>query len=56
VPGLEFDAGEPQSCMVLTANRGADRDALVATFVAGDGREFHRRAFAADDLRRGDAR
>ncbi|MCU0862210.1 MAG: alkaline phosphatase family protein [Planctomycetes bacterium] len=55
VPGLEFDAGEPESCMVLTADHGVDRDALVATFVAGDGREFHRRAFAAHDLRRGDA-
>lgn len=43
LPGLEFDAGEPQSGLVLHAvGEGADA-VLQATFVAGDGREFHRR-------------
>ncbi len=50
-PGLLFDAGEPESCLCLAVANGD----LVATFVAGDGREFHRRTVEARELRRGDA-
>ena len=55
VQGLEFDAGEPSSCLLLTARVAAEGLAVRATFVAGDGREFHRREFAAGDLGRPDA-
>lgn len=55
VRGLEFDGGEPSSCLLLTAQAGADGVAVRATFVAGDGREFHRREFAAGALVRQDA-
>ncbi len=51
VPGLEFDAGEPESCLCLAAANGA----LTATFVAGDAREFHRRTVEARELCRVDA-
>lgn len=51
VPGLVFDAGEPESCLFLTAANGS----LDATFVAGDGREFWRRSFTATELRTNDA-
>jgi len=42
VPGLVFDAGEGESCLLLSAT-GGDRASLRATFIAGDGREFHHR-------------
>lgn len=48
VPGLEFDAGEPDSALFVAAHAGE----LVATFVDGDGREFHRRTLAASALQR----
>lgn len=54
-PGLSFDAGEPHSCLLLAASRGAGGIGLRATFVAGDGREFHVREFAPGDLARSDA-
>lgn len=57
VAGLVFDAGEASSCLALTATRGAGADdgALRAVFLAGDGREFHRRELTAADLQRPDA-
>jgi len=51
LPGLVFDAGEPESCLVLAVDGGT----LIATFVAGDGREFWRREFATGELQPGDA-
>lgn len=54
-PGLVFDAGEAQSGLLLTAVGGGDDAVLRATFVAGDGREFHARTFRAAAMRRPDA-
>lgn len=51
VPGLVFDAGEPDSCLALAVANGA----LTATFLAGDGREFWTRTFDASTLQPGDA-
>jgi len=50
VPGLEFDAGEPQSCLFLSALGYGDGAQLLACFQAGDGREFHQRRFLLGDL------
>lgn len=57
VPGLVFDAGEPSSCLLLTATVGGSGGAgtLRAVFQAGDGREFHVREFAGDALQRPNA-
>lgn len=56
VPGLAFDAGEPSSCLFLGARvGGADGAVLTATFVAGDGRTFHERAFPLSALSPPDA-
>ena len=48
LPGLEFDAGEGASALLLTA----DRKRLTARFIAGDGRECYVREFELPDLRR----
>jgi alkaline phosphatase D len=49
VLGLVFDAGEPHSCLFLTATTANGGDVtLRAVFQAGDGREFHVREFAPD--------
>ncbi|MFY9341983.1 MAG: alkaline phosphatase D family protein [Planctomycetota bacterium] len=50
VPGLQFDAGEAHSCLFLDVRRGGSGVVVVATFQAGDGREFHRRGFTAAEL------
>jgi alkaline phosphatase D len=55
VAGLVFDAGEPQSALLLTAVGRGDDALLRAVFVAGDGREFHTRTFRAAAMRRPDA-
>lgn len=55
VPGLVFDAGEPQSALLLTAVGRGDDAVLRAAFVAGDGREFHARTFRASAMRPRDA-
>lgn len=55
VPGLVFDAGEPQSALLLTAVGRGDDAVLRAVFVAGDGREFHARTFRAASMRPRDA-
>jgi alkaline phosphatase D len=54
-PGLEFDAGEPHSCLFLTATRRNGAATLRAVFQSGDGREFHVREFALADLTKPDA-
>lgn len=53
--GLRFDAGEAHSCLVLTAIGHGDDAILQATFVAGDGREFHRETFRREQLQHTDA-
>lgn len=55
VPGLVFDAGEPQSALLLVAVGRGDDALLRAVFVAGDGREFHTRTFRAAAMRPRDA-
>ncbi|HEX5051673.1 MAG TPA: alkaline phosphatase D family protein [Planctomycetota bacterium] len=55
VPGLVFDAGEGHSCLLLSATRDGDTATLRATFVAGDGREFHVREFPLAELSKPDA-
>lgn len=52
VAGLAFDAGEPHSCLFLTATTMGDRSALRAVFQAGDGREFHSRELMFEQLTR----
>lgn len=51
VPGLQFDAGEPHSALLLSATAGS-APALRAVFVAGDGREFCVREYPLAELRR----
>ncbi len=56
VPGLEFDAGEASSCLILEAKVGDGGEAVVRlSFHAGDGREFHVREFTAGSLQQPDA-
>ena len=55
VPGLAFDAGEEHSCLVLTTAGSGGDATLGATFVAGDGREFHVRKFTLAELSATDA-
>jgi alkaline phosphatase D len=50
VPGLEFDAAEPHSALLLHATGHGAAAQLQATFVAGDGREFHHRTVLRRDL------
>ena len=55
VPGLEFDAGEPQSCLFLEVARTGEDGTLRAVFQAGDGREFHVRELPFASLQKADA-
>jgi alkaline phosphatase D len=49
-PGLVFDAGEPESCLLLTASAHQDDAELCARFVAGDGRELFVLSFRRSEL------
>lgn len=58
VPGLRFDAGEPHSCLVLSVAAAPDEldgGRLRASFLAGDGREFHVHEMALARLAERDA-
>ena len=55
VPGLQFDAGEPQSCLFLEVAATAAGGLLRAVFQAGDGREFHRFESSLQALAKPDA-
>lgn len=58
VPGLRFDAGEPHSCLMLSVTAALDDPdggRLRATFLAGDGREFHVHEMALARLAERDA-
>jgi alkaline phosphatase D len=55
VPGLVFDAGEPHSCLFLSATGRGEGATLRAVFQAGDGREFHTRELPIETLTRVDA-
>lgn len=55
VPGLVFDAGEPHSCLFLSAAGSGEQAMLRAVFQAGDGREFHTREIPLEALTRVDA-
>lgn len=56
VAGLEFDAGEPMTCLFLSALGLGDDAVLLACFQAADGREFHSRRFPLATLRQSGGR